>query len=264
MNPGTLPLLIAAGFAAGTVNALAGGGSLISFPALLGAGLGSVSANVTNTVALWPGYLGGALGGRRDLGRIRRELTVLAPISVVGAVGGAILLLDTPHALFSVLVPWLILTGTLLFAFQPRVARWVKAREKAGAERDPAAASAAARPGGGPGLRIGVFLASVYGAYFGAGLGVILLAVLGVFLPLPQRELNAAKNSLSLSINTIALVAFALFGPVDWSAVPVMALASLAGGYAGSRAARRMPPVVLRGLVIILGLLLTAKLFVDG
>ena len=262
MNPGGLPLLIGAGFAAGTVNAVAGGGSLISFPALLGAGLGSVSANVTNTVALWPGYLGGALGGRRDLGGVRRELAVLAAVGVAGAVGGALLLLDTPHALFSVLVPWLILTGTLLFAVQPRVARWVKARGARPAEDLPTAAEP--RLSGGPGLRIGVFAASVYGAYFGAGLGVILLAVLGVFLPLPQRELNAAKNALSLSINTIALVAFALFGPVDWSAVPVMALASLAGGYAGSRAARRMPPGLLRGLVIVLGLLLTAKLFADA
>jgi uncharacterized membrane protein YfcA len=251
VNAGGLPLLIGAGFAAGTVNALAGGGSLISFPALLGAGLGSVPANVTNTVALWPGYLGGALGGRADLGRIRRELAVLAGVSVAGAVGGAVLLLDTPHALFSVLVPWLILTGTLLFAVQPRVARWVRTRGNP-------------TTGGGTGLRLGVFAASVYGAYFGAGLGVILLAVLGLFLPLPQHELNAAKNSLSLSVNTIALVAFALFGPVDWAAVPVMALASLAGGYAGSRAARRMPPALLRSLVVALGLLLTAKLFADG
>lgn len=264
MTPGGLPLLIGAGFAAGTVNAVAGGGSLISFPALLGAGLGSVPANVTNTVALWPGYLGGALGGRRDLGGVRRELAVLAAVSVAGAVGGALLLLDTPHALFSVLVPWLILTGTLLFAVQPRVARWVKARGGRPAEDRPTATAAEPRLAGGPGLRIGVLAASVYGAYFGAGLGVILLAVLGVFLPLPQRELNAAKNSLSLSVNTIALVAFALFGPVDWSAVPVMALASLAGGYAGSRAARRMPPALLRGLVIVLGLLLTAKLFADA
>jgi len=263
VNAGGLPLLIGAGFAAGTVNALAGGGSLISFPALLGAGLGSVPANVTNTVALWPGYLGGALGGRGDLGRIRRELAVLVAVSVVGAVGGAVLLLDTPHALFVVLVPWLILTGTLLFAVQPRVAGWVRSRGGPPAG-DPLSPADARSAGGGAGLRIGVFAASVYGAYFGAGLGVILLAVLGLFLPLPQRELNAAKNSLSLSVNTIALVAFALFGPVDWSAVPVMALASLAGGYAGSRAARRMPQALLRGLVITLGLLLTAKLFADG
>lgn len=262
MNLGDLPLLIGAGFAAGAVNALAGGGSLISFPALLGAGLGSVAANVTNTVALWPGYLGGALGGRHDIGRIRRELVVLVVVSVAGAVGGAVLLLNTPHSLFSVMVPWLILTGTLLFAVQPRVARWVKSRTKPTA--DGAGENATATHTGGLGLRIGVLIASVYGAYFGAGLGVILLAVLGVFLPLPQRELNAAKNSLSLSVNTIALVAFALFGPVVWSAVPVMALASLAGGYIGSRAARRMPPALLRTLVIILGLVLTAKLFTDA
>lgn len=262
MNLGDLPLLIGAGFAAGAVNALAGGGSLISFPALLGAGLGSVAANVTNTVALWPGYLGGALGGRHDIGRIRRELVVLVVVSVAGAVGGAVLLLNTPHSLFSAMVPWLILTGTLLFAVQPRVARWVKSRTKPTA--DDAGENATATHTGGLGLRFGVLIASVYGAYFGAGLGVILLAVLGVFLPLPQRELNAAKNSLSLSVNTIALVAFALFGPVVWSAVPVMALASLAGGYIGSRAARRMPPALLRTLVIILGLVLTAKLFTDA
>lgn len=253
MTPGGAVLLVCAGFAAGAVNAVAGGGSLISFPALLGAGLASVPANVTNTIALWPGYLGGALGYRRELIAMRKQLYVLIGISIVGAVAGAVLLLSTPGSLFSVLVPWLVLLGTVLFAIQPVVSRRIKSVQPS----EPDVNEGHPLP-----AQVGVFLASVYGAYFGAGLGVMLLAVLGIFAPADLQHLNATKNSLSLSINTVALIAFALFGPVDWIAVLVMAIASLGGGYLGALGAKRLSPLLLRSFVILLGVAVTVKLFI--
>ena len=257
MTPAGALLLVGAGFAAGAGNAVAGGGSLISFPALLGVGLGSVPANVTNTVALWPGYLGGALGYRRELAVMSRRMVVFGVISIVGAIAGAALLLNTPGSLFSSLVPWLVLTGTALFAAQPVVAGRVQAVH--GRVGRGSSAPLRAVP-----VHVGLLLASIYGAYFGAGLGVMLLAILGVFLPGDLQELNALKNALSLSINTVALVAFALFGPVQWVAVLVMAIASLAGGYGGALVARRLPTVVTRRVVILIGLLVTVKLFISS
>lgn len=257
MTPADGLLLVGTGFGAGAVNAVAGGGSLISFPALLGVGLPILPANVTNTVALWPGYVGGALGYRRELRSMHRLLNVIA-ISVLGAVAGAVLLLNTPTAWFSHLVPWLILLGTGLFAVQPVVARRLLATRSAAAAR-----AGDVRDGSETGwpIRFAILLASVYGAYFGAGLGVMLLAILGVFMPGELQDSNALKNSLSLSINTVALIAFALFGPVHWVAVLIMAVACLAGGYFGAMFARRLPPIIMRTFIIIFGLVVSIKLF---
>jgi uncharacterized membrane protein YfcA len=315
VTPAQALVLAVAGAAAGAVNAVAGGGSLISFPALLGVGLGSVPANVTNTVALWPGYLGGALGYRGELAAMRERLLPFLAISVIGGTAGAVLLLSTPVSIFSFLVPWLVLTGTALFAFQPLLARRVRATrvvaanqpaEKDVREQQVAGLQVAGQQVAGQqvagqqvagqqvagqqvagqqvagqqvagqqvaGQQVGerhpstlvtagVLLTSVYGAYFGAGLGVMLLAVLGIFRRGELQEFNALKNSLSLSINTVALIAFALFGPVDWIAVLIMALASLVGGYGGALLARRLPPVLMRTFVIVFGLLVSAKLLV--
>lgn len=253
MSPGAPWLLAGAGFLAGAVNAVAGGGSLISFPALLAVGVPSVPANVTNSVALWPGYAGSVVGYRRELADERRRTVALALTSLVGAAGGAVLLLTTPASVFTALVPYLVLSACALLAVQPRVARWVAAR--AGAD--------GRHPVGLP-VHAGVLVSSVYGSYFGAGLGVMLLGILGIFLADPLARLNGLKNALSLSIATVALAAFALFGPVRWWLVLVMAAASLAGGFAGARVARRLSSRVLRVLVIGFGVLVAAKLLLLG
>ena len=252
MTPGVAALLAGAGLVAGAVNAVAGGGSLISFPALLAAGYPSVTANVTNTVALFPGYAGSVVGGRPELvgqaGRIRS----IAITSVLGAVVGAAVLLTTPGDVFRELVPYLILLACVLLVFQPRLARIVKARQD-GATGDLSVV-----------LQAGVFLAAMYGAYFGAGLGVLLLGILGIFLHERLQRVNALKNVLSLIINGVALVAFGVFGPVAWDAVLVIALASLAGGYLGARIARRLPAGLLRAAVVTYGVVVAVILLVRG
>lgn len=240
-----------AGLVAGSLNAVAGGGSLVSFPALLATGLGGVSANVTNTVSLWPGYVGGALGYRRELTTDRRTVVPLAITSLVGAAGGCVLLLTTPASVFTALVPWLVLGGTALFALQPVLT----ARVRAATERRSSTGDA-------PGAvaHAGVLFASVYGAYFGAGLGIMLLAVLGSLLPLDLQRVNGIKNALSTTINTVAMLAFAVLGPVHWEAVLVMASASLLGGVAGARVAKRLPARALRSFVVVFGLVVGVTL----
>ena len=230
------------------MNAVAGGGSLISFPALVAAGLPTLDANVTNTTAVWPGYLGSAAAYRAELAGQGPRLRQLAVTAGVGGVGGSVVLLAAPDAVFDAVVPFLVLVGSLLLAAQPRIAAHVVARTGS-ARRDTFQLHAA------------VFAAGVYGAYFGGGLGVILLAALGIFLADHLQRLNALKSALSLLINTVALVAFALFGPVDWASVAIVAPASLAGGYAGARMARRLSPAALRGTVAVLGIAVAVWLF---
>ncbi len=248
MTPGTAALLAGAGLAAGAVNAVAGGGSLLSFPALLAAGYPSVPANVTNTVALFPGYAGSVAGGRAELVGQGARIRAIAATSVFGAVAGAVLLLTTPSEVFRAVVPYLILLACALLVLQPRLARLVQSRPSARVEHRSLL------------LQTGVLLSSVYGAYFGAGLGVMLLGVLGVFLDERLQRVNALKNVLSLVINTVALLAFGLFGPVVWEAVLVVAVASLVGGYLGARVARRIPAGVLRAAVVAYGVVVALVL----
>ncbi len=251
MTPETVGLLAGAGLLAGGVNAVAGGGSLISFPALLAAGYPAVTANVTNTVALFPGYAGSVAGGRPELVGHGRRVRVIGITSVIGAVGGAVLLLTTPDDLFRAVVPFLILLACVLLVLQPRLARLVQGRT-------------GSRSGeGSPTLQLSVLLSAVYGAYFGAGLGVLLLGVLGIFLAEQLRRVNALKNVLSFVINAVALVAFGIFGPVAWEAVLVVAATSLTGGYLGARVARRIPPVVLRTVVVLYGVVVSVVLLLD-
>lgn len=252
MTLATVLLLAAAGFAAGAVNAVAGGGSLISFPALLAAGYPSVPANVTNTVALWPGYAGSVAGSRPELAGQRLRVQALGVTSVAGAVLGAVLLLRTSAEAFRAVVPFLILLACLLLAVQPRLAALV--RRLPGSDREH-------RHGV---LHVAALLAAVYGAYFGAGLGVLLLGVLGTFLPDALARVNALKNVLSLVVNTVALVAFALFGPVRWGAALVVAVTSLAGGFLGARLARRIPAALLRALVVAYGVVVAVVLLLTG
>lgn len=249
MTPGAMVLIAAAGFAAGVINAVAGGGSLVSFPALVASGLPPLDANVTNTVAVWPGYLGSATAYRRELAGQRHRLLRLAATSMVGAVAGSVALLLAPPEVFDAIVPALILAGSLLLLAQPRVAAMVRRRAEDG-ERSRTAVQ----------LHAAVFVAGAYGAYFGGGLGVILLAVLGIFIAEHLQRVNALKTALSALINTVALIAFALFGPVHWLSVAIVAPAALAGGYAGGLVARVLSPAVLRITVVGLGVVVAAWL----
>lgn len=233
-------LLLVAGIAAGGVNAIAGGGTLLTFPALLAAGLHPVSANVTNSVALWPGYAGAAASYRGQL-QHKDPLAGLAVASSGGAVVGTIVLLVTPASVFHVVVPYLVFAATGLLAAQPAISRWLAGHGR-GTSTEPT-----------PLLPVAIFLASIYGAYFGGGLGIVLLAVLALALPLDLGVLNELKAWLQLTVSTVALVGFAAFGPVDWRAAAIVAPASLVGGIGGARIAKRLDPRLLRLAVVVFG-----------
>jgi uncharacterized protein len=284
-------LIAVGGLLAGAVNAIAGGGTLITFPALLAAGLAPVTANVTSSVGLLAGYAGGTVGYRRELRGQGPRVRQLLVVAVIGGVIGALVLLLTPAASFRALVPWLVILSCLLLAAQPRLARAVAARRVRSAPRPAPApvgpdgagqASAVPADGayGGPGdpiqpalldppdvgwgARIGVGIAAVYGSYFGAGLGVLLLAVLGVFLLDDLQRLNALKGLLSLVINLVGVLVFAFSGRVNWPVALVVAVAAWVGGLLGVRVARVLPAPWLRGAVVVLGLVVAVVLLVRG
>jgi uncharacterized protein len=263
LEPAQIALLAAAALVAGAVNAVAGGGSLLSFPALLAVGYPALTANVTNSVALTPGYLGGTVGYRRELAGQRARILALGATSATGAVVGAGLLLASSQALFERIVPWLIFLACALLAAQPRLARLVRERRAA-----PAGGPTPAGQGGLDGhtaaLFAAQFLAAAYGAYFGAGVGIMMLAILGIFLADSLQRLNALKGLLSLLVAVIAAIAFALFADVSWVAVAVMAAASLLGGQLGVVLARRLNDQVLRLLVIAFGVAVGLRLLLAG
>ena len=244
--------LVAAAFAAGAINAVAGGGSLVSFPALLAAGYSSKAANVTNSVALWPGYLGSSIGYRTELRPQRRRITILALPSIVGALAGSAILLATPESAFDAFVPFLIIFACALMAFQEPLGRFAAQHRMSARDADHVPAT----------LIGGVFILAIYGAYFGAGLGILTLAVLSILLPDNLQQSNALKGMLSLLINFVAVVYFVAFGPVEWLPAAVMAGGALAGGYLGVGLARRLGKKWLRVAVISYGLVVAAVLFV--
>jgi uncharacterized protein len=251
LEPAQIGLLAGAALVAGAVNAVAGGGSLISFPALLAVGYPALTANVTNSVALTPGYFGGTLGYRRELTGQRGRILALGAISAVGAVVGAALLLISSAALFERIVPWLIFLACGLLAAQTRLARLVRDRRPDG----PAGADGHTAP-----LFAAQFLAAAYGAYFGAGVGIMMLAILGIFLADHLQRLNALKGLLSFLISVVAAVSFLLFADVSLLAVAVMAVASLLGGQLGVLLARRLDDRTLRWLVIVFGVAVGLRL----
>jgi uncharacterized membrane protein YfcA len=239
-------LLLVAGSAvvAGFVNALAGGGTLLTFPMLMAVGLPAVDANVTNTVALCPGYIGGIFAQRQDLTGQHRRLGLLLPAGVVGGVLGGVLLLASGERLFRTLVPFLILGATGLLALQQPVRRWLQRHAEAGSGPRRARAIAAAGA---------VAAAAVYGGYFGAGLSVIVLAVLGVLLDDSLTRLNALKQAIGLAVNGAAALFFVASGHVVWRAAIVMAIGALAGGALGGRLAARVRPATLRAVIVAVG-----------
>ena len=245
MDPITTSALLGlAAFGAGVLNAIAGGGSFLTFPALVFAGVPPIAANATSALAVSPGYLGGVLGFRAELGALpaallRREVL----ISAVGGVCGAVLLLVTPPTLFSGLVPWLLLFATVLFAMGPRLARM----------------------GGGAGLAAwrfpGLFLVAIYGGYFNGGLGILLMALYSLVGEARINTVNALKNLNSLVLSVLSVVAFAWAGAIVWHHAVLMMVAATAGGFAGARLARRMPVQWVRALVIATGLAMSAVFF---
>jgi uncharacterized membrane protein YfcA len=248
-----LALAAAAAVAAGAVNALAGGGTLITFPALTALGLPAVAANVTNTVAVAPGHLGATLAQKRDLVGQGARLRRLVPAALLGGLLGGVLLLHTGEGLFRRLVPWLILCASALLALQERVRAWL-VRRLARSSVDGHEALAI----------VPVFLAAVYGGYFGAGLSVIVLAALGLLLDDSLTRLNATKQAIGFAANTSAALLFALTGPVYWPAALVMAVGAIAGGALGGRLASRIHPVTLRRVVVTLGVAVGLAYLVRG
>jgi len=240
---------LAAGAAllAGAVNAIAGGGSLITFPALVAGGLSAVAASVTNTVAMCPGYLGATLAQRRDLAGQRARLGLLLPISALGGVAGAVLLLHTGEAAFARVVPYLILFSALLLAVQGRLRAWLTRREGGHAEAW---------------AIVPIGLAAVYGGYFGAGMGVMVLAALAVVFGDNLIKLNALKQAVSLTVNVAAAGFFLFSDRVDWPVAGVMFVASLAGGALGGVIASRIPPAVLRWTVVTLAVVVATAYFI--
>ena len=234
-------LLIVAGLAAGAVNAIAGGGSLITFPTLIAIGLPPVAANVTNSIAVCPGYLSSVVGSRADLGGQGRWLRTLIPTCVVGAVLGCGLLLGTPARAFEVVVPFLVLAAAATLAFQRRLRNLVGHPRTVAARRQAVTVHAV------------VFVGAIYGGYFGAALGVILVAALALVLDESLNRINALKNVLSATAGVVTVVVFAIFGPVHWGAALTLAPATVIGGYAGARLARRLPAPLLRALIVAFG-----------
>ena len=248
MTPAQLALVGAAAAAAGFVNAVAGGGTLLSFPALLACGVPAVQASLTNTIALCPGYLGGTLAQRAELAGQGRRLAVALPAGAVGGAAGALLLLRTGDVGFAFVVPALLVLAVVLLAVQPRLTARLRARPQA--ERG--------RTHGVLAIGVPVGLAAIYGGYFGGGLGVIVLAGLAVVTGDTLPRLNALKQAASLAINLAAAAWFVARAHFDLATVLVMAACSLVGGVAGGALASRVPSRVLRGLVIAIGLVVAA------
>ncbi len=242
----------AAGWCAGMINAVAGGGTLVSFPALVALGIPAVQANVTNTVALVPGYLGGAVAQRSDLATYSARLKSLMIVAAAGGLIGSILLVNTSEEMFRSLVPFLILGASALLGFQDRIKAWYstrRARREATVEKHPIT------------LMITVFAGAVYGGYFGAGLGIMLLAVLGLALDDPLPQINSLKSTLSLGINVLAASFFVFSGLVRWQIAAVLAVSSLIGGAMGGMIAGRLNPRVMRAVVVSFGVIVAVKFF---
>ena len=243
-----------AAIVAGTINALAGGGTLITFPMLVAVGVPAVAANVTNTVALCPGYVGGTLAQRNDLKGQQNRLWFLLLAGVIGGLIGGFLLLHTGEKLFKGLIPYLILAASLLLAVQDPVRAWLTRRmseSQSTANHEKWAA-----------LPVG--LAAIYGGYFGAGLSVIVLAALGLTFEDTLTRLNALKQLIGFSVNVAAAIFFVFSGQVVWAAALVMAVGALIGGTLGGRLAGRVKPATLRWMVVSIGIIVSIIYFVRG
>ena len=245
-------VIIAAGIAAGTINTIVGSGSLITFPTLLLLGYPPLVANVSNTVGLVPGTISGTIGYRRELVGQRERARPLAIAAGLGGLTGAALLLVLPAAAFARIVPVLILVACGLVAVQPRLSKWVVERR--------ARLGHAPRAGGGPLLVLTVYLTGIYGGYFGAAQGVILIALLSILIDDNLQRLNGLKNVLAAVINSVAAVIFILVAPVAWGPAILLAIGSTIGGQLGAHVGRRLSPIALRGVIIVVGTIVAVRL----
>jgi uncharacterized protein len=232
-----------AAFAAGIINALAGGGTLISFPTLIAIGIPEVAANITNTVALCPGYLGGLIAQKKDLSGQGRRLWLFLPAGIIGGIAGGILLIFVSDQVFRFLVPFLILLASFLLAVQDRFRDWVRKH----ADRHPPSDDGTVK------ALVPVGLTAVYGGYFGAGQSVIILSVLGLFVNDTINRLNALKQCITLGSNVAAAVFFLFSGMIVWPVALVMAAGALIGGATGGRFAGHINPELLRWTVVVIG-----------
>ncbi|TSB23555.1 sulfite exporter TauE/SafE family protein [Streptomyces benahoarensis] len=244
--------VLAAGLGAGTINTIVGSGTLITFPVLLAVGLPPITANVSNSLGLVPGSLSGAFGYRRELTGQRSRILLFGTAALLGGTAGAVLLLALPSDAFDTIVPVLIGIALVLVVIQPRLAAALRARR--------ARNGTTPRRHGGPVLFTGLMLASVYGGYFGAAQGVLYLSMAGLALDETLQRLNALKNVLTLLVNAVAAVLFLFIAHFDWTAVALLATGSALGGRIGATIGRRLPPVALRTLIVIVGVVAIVQL----
>ena len=236
--------VLLAGVAAGTINTVVGSGTLITFPTLLAFGVPPVTANVSNTIGLVPGSVSGAIGYRRELVGQRARLIRLASASLLGGVVGAVLLLALPEEAFSAIVPVLIGLGCLLVVLQPTISRRVALRREG---------RGTVHEHGPLWVWVLVFATGVYGGYFGAAQGVLLMAVMGIGIQETLQRLNAVKNVLAGLVNGVAAVIFMVVAEVDWVVAALIAVGSVVGGQLGATVGRRLPPLVLRIVIVLVG-----------
>ncbi len=251
MSIGEIAAIAAAGLAAGAINTLVGSGTLITFPVLLAFGYAPVTANVSNTIGLVPGSVSGAVGYRRELAGQRARVLRFGAMSVTGGITGAVLLLVLPSAAFKAIVPVFIALALALTALQPRLARWLLKREvdleRRGAMLVPFA----------------VYLTGVYGGYFGAAQGILLLGILGLALTQDLQRTNALKNVLAGLVNGVAGAYFAFAAHVEWAPAAIIACASIGGAQLGARYGRRLPPQALRAVIVLVGIFAIVRLLID-
>lgn len=244
MDPLQAVAIIAAGLVAGTINTIVGSGTLVTFPTLLFFGYAPVSANISNSLGLVAGGFSGAWGYRHELGQVRSTLLALLPASLVGSVIGASLLLVLPESAFETIVPVLIALALVLVVTGPRLNRWAAGHHTDRLTRGRWVA-----------LLLGVVGTGVYGGYFGAAQGVLLIGLLGVLLPYGLQQLNGLKNVCTLVANLVAALVFLVVDPgqIDWLVVLLIAIGSLAGGFVGAKVGRAMPPWLLRTVIVVIG-----------
>jgi uncharacterized membrane protein YfcA len=247
--------VVAAGIAAGAINVLVGSGTLITFPVLLAVGYAPVTANVSNTIGLVPGSVAGAIGYRRELEGQKNRAIRLGAMSFTGAILGAIALLVLPAGAFKAIVPVFIVIALALIILQPRL-------NKAIAERREREAASGTAPGEGPAVQAAVLATGVYGGYFGAAQGIILLGFLGVALPDDLQRVNALKNVLAGLVNLVAGVVFVFAAHVAWLPAGLIAVGSLIGGSLGGRYGRKLPPGVLRAIIVVVGVFAIVHLII--
>jgi uncharacterized membrane protein YfcA len=250
VTPFEVIAIFAAGLAAGTINTIVGSDSLITFPTLLAFGYSPVVANVSNTLGLVPGSISGAIGYRRELVGQRPRAIRLGVVAGLGGLTGGIILLALPAASFQRIVPFLILIACGLVAIQPKLSRRMAARRADGRSHTVP-------------LAITLYLTGIYGGYFGAAQGVILIALLGIFIGEGMQRLNALKNVLTATVNGVAAILFILVAPVAWQPAFLIAVGAIIGGQIGAVIGRRLPPLFLRGVIVVVGLFVGVRLLIS-